>query len=341
MYEMQRNASGVAKPSRVDEALRHLSDTNRTGSKTGNATSADHVVNPHPFRYLLNCESLCRKTQDLFLLVYVHTAPDHYKRRMVIRQTWGNTEQYSVAIRVVFFTGSRDSTGVQRALQFESEQYGDVVQEDFLDTYRNLTYKGIAALKWISNYCPTARFVLKTDDDIFVNMFTLIRHLEHARPKPGQTEIRGLIMCLVWNGMPVMRSGKWMVSKEEWKEDTYPTYCSGSAFTLSTDVAIALHNVSYHVPFFWVDDFYITGLLPLKLGNIHHTQFMSTYLLNGNALEEKFTGSQWYKYIFSHVHNLDSIQTVWRKVVALSKGELVPTIQYLVPKNATSKPLPH
>ena len=28
---------------------------------------------------------------------------------------------------------------------------------------------------------------------------------------------------------------------------------------MSTDVAIAMHNISYSVPFFWVDDFYITG----------------------------------------------------------------------------------
>ena len=31
---------------------------------------------------------------------------------------------------------------LQQALYFESEQYGDIVQEDFLDSYRNLTYKG-------------------------------------------------------------------------------------------------------------------------------------------------------------------------------------------------------
>ena len=92
-----------------------------------------------------------------------------------------------------------------------------------------------------------------------------------------------------------MREGKWRVDKEEFKDDYYPTYCSGSAFTMSTDAVVAMHNISYHVPFFWVDDFYITGLLPLKLGGkVKHKQFMSTYVLDGRKLDEKFTGPQVY-----------------------------------------------
>ena len=35
---------------------------------------------------------------------------------------------------------------------------------------------------------------------------------------------------------------------------------------------------------------------------------MSTYVLDGRKLEEKFTGPQWFTYIFSHVHNLNKIQ---------------------------------
>ena len=137
-------------------------------------------------------------------------------------------------------------------------------------------------------------------------------------------------MCLVWKHMPVMRTGKWKVSEEDFKDNYYPTYCSGSAFTMSTDLAIAMHNVSYSVPFFWVDDFYITGLLPLKL-NVTHKQFMSTYVLDGRKLEEKFTGSKWYTYVFSHVHDLNSIQSVWAKMVALEHGQSQPDIEWAEP----------
>ena len=167
--------------------------------------------NPHPFRYTLITKTVC-KDKDLFLISYIHTAPSHYKRRMVIRETWGNPKYYpDVKVRVVFVMGKTfDKEEVQSSLEYEAEQYGDIVQEDFLDSYKNLTYKGIGALKWISNYCPHAKFVLKADDDIFVNTFTLLRHLKSLH----ETGIdnKNLILCLVWTRMVVMRTGKWKVS---------------------------------------------------------------------------------------------------------------------------------
>jgi hypothetical protein len=293
------------------------------------------VAKPHPFRYVINSPKVCSK-DEVFLLVYVHTAPDHYKRRTVIRQTWGNMLQYTDPIRVVFFMGvsnlgsELNSTSAQKALYFEQGQYQDLVQEDFLDTYHNLTHKGVSALKWITHNCRQAIFILKTDDDIFVNMFSLMRHLKRMQGR-GLEYTQGLLMCAVWYGMPVMRTGKWKVTKEEWKDEYYPTYCSGSAFILSTDVAEKLYKVSYHVPFFWVDDFYITGLLPLKAGNITHKQFLSTYVLNGDKLEELFTGSSWYLYIFSHLHDLDRIQAVWQKMSRMARGEVPINIKKSLP----------
>lgn len=293
------------------------------------AVNHTHLANPHPFRYLLNAPSVCHK-KKIFLIIYIHTAPSHYKRRMVIRQTWGNPKFYQdVIVRLVFVMGMTvEKPEVQDALAFESEQYGDIVQENFMDTYKNLTYKGIAALKWISEYCKHAKFVLKTDDDIFVNMFTLLRHLKSM--DTHNVDTKGLIMCLVWHRMKVMRTGKWKVSQEEFKDDYYPTYCSGSAFTLSMDAVLAMYEASYHVPFFWIDDFYITGLLPLKAG-LKHKQFMSTYVLNGKQLEEKFTGPQWFTYIFSHVHNLNKIQSVWDRLVHLANGAPAPTVKFALP----------
>ena len=297
-----------------------------------------NAINPHPFQYILNGQSVC-KDSDVFLVVYVHTAPSHYKRRMVIRQTWGSAKYYlpETIVRLVFIMGkTQEKPEVQQALAFESEQYGDIVQEDFEDTYKNLTYKGVAGLKWVFNYCSHSRFVLKTDDDIFVNMFTLLRHL-HSLDKFG-TSNTNLLMCLVWTRMKVMRTGKWKVDESEFKDTHYPTYCSGSAFTMSTDVAIAMYKISYQVPFFWVDDFYITGLLPLKLGTVKHKQFMSTYVLDGRKLEEKFTGSQWFTYIFSHVHDLNKIQSVWETLVKLNKGTKSAKVKYVLPAAADNKP---
>jgi len=95
------------------------------------------IVNPHPFKYIINCPNLCRGA-DVFLLNYVHTAVSHFARRARIRKTWALQSHYrNFTIRTVFFVGISNKTPwYQDALFYESRKYGDIVQKDFLDTYR-------------------------------------------------------------------------------------------------------------------------------------------------------------------------------------------------------------
>jgi len=89
-------------------------------------------VNPHPFRYVINCPQLCSDVERLFLVVYVHTAIEHHKRRTVIRRTWGDVSQYDVTVRIVFVMGVHaGALDTQTALAFEAERYEDIVQVIF------------------------------------------------------------------------------------------------------------------------------------------------------------------------------------------------------------------
>ncbi len=49
----------------------------------------------------------------------------------------------------------------QKVIEEEHKQYGDIIQGDFMEAYKNLTLKGIMALKWISQYCRQAGFTIK------------------------------------------------------------------------------------------------------------------------------------------------------------------------------------
>jgi len=95
------------------------------------------VVNPHPFKYIINCPDRCRGV-DVFLLNYVHTAVEHFTQRATIRKTWALQSHYrNFTIRTVFFVGfSNKAAWLQDALQYESSLYNDIVQENFIDTYR-------------------------------------------------------------------------------------------------------------------------------------------------------------------------------------------------------------
>lgn len=56
----------------------------------------------------------------------------------------------------------------------ESLKHEDVIIEDFIDSYHNLTIKSIMMLKWIKNNCPNAQFMMKIDDDVYLNLPKLI-----------------------------------------------------------------------------------------------------------------------------------------------------------------------
>ena len=67
--------------------------------------------------------------------------------------------------------GATNEAGQQRRLEEESSKHGDLVQGDFLDTYHNLSYKEIMGNLWISEFCEQAEFVVKTDDDQFIDLY--------------------------------------------------------------------------------------------------------------------------------------------------------------------------
>ena len=162
------------------------------------------IVNPHNFSYILNPGfTVCgQNASNVFLLVYVHSGPTNYRRRTVIRETWA-TQSLFPQLRLVFMIGKATEGSVMKAIAYENELHQDIVQEDFLDAYKNLTYKGIMALKWVSTYCRQTKYVLKVDDDIVVNTFTLINHLKFL--DKHSPKMQGTILCLLWESMGVMR----------------------------------------------------------------------------------------------------------------------------------------
>jgi len=68
----------------------------------------------------------------VFLLVYVHSSPEHYAKRLLLRQTWANPNLYDQPwedIRLVFFIGRRsaDSGVLDQAVRLEATQFRDIV----------------------------------------------------------------------------------------------------------------------------------------------------------------------------------------------------------------------
>jgi len=242
-----------------------------------------HVISPHDFQYLINPQSVCEDEPNLWMLMYVHSAPNNYQQRQLIRQTWAHPTYLAKlpderVIRLVFMLGWPGSDVIQESLLKESHQYGDIVQEDFTDSYRNLTLKAIISMRWVSTYCKHVTFVLKSDDDVVVNMLSLVPYLDTIQNNHSNHSAQSLLLGAVRYDAPVGRDSrdKWYVARDEFADAHFPPYCKGAAYIMSPDIMRRLYEVSLETPYFWVDDVFVTGILAQKL-NIKHIQMYEYY----------------------------------------------------------------
>ena len=229
----------------------------------------DFIVNPFTFKYTINTPGICSLVTNLTYLVYFHSAPDHFTNRYYLRQTWAKPSLFSDRpSRTVFFLGLTKNSDTQAQIQNESALYGDIIQEDYVDSYRNLTYKTMSAFKWISRFCPNVQYVIKADDDIVFNMYRWMYNISLSVLSNGGRFMYG---GLFTDGeMAVIRDpkSKWYVAKTEHKRDTFASYYSGCSYIISGEIIPEMYNASLYTPFLWVDDAFI-GIVVGKVKNVH------------------------------------------------------------------------
>ena len=157
---------------------------------------------------------------------------------------------------------------LQQRLEAENLTHSDIIQEDFIDTYSNLVLKSLALLRRVvadcegrekERRCP--RFVLKTDDDIYINLSVLWRE---ARRSEERYLLLGALIC---RSKPTRdKSSKWFVPGNEYASTTYPPFLSGTAYLMSRDTVRELHKVTKYVTTFPLEDVFVTGILAKKAG---------------------------------------------------------------------------
>ena len=194
-----------------------------------------------------------------FLLVVVSSAPYNAQKRRDIRLTWGVDSDLNSRWKTVFLVAQTRNRMESEALLQEGETFGDLIRADYYDDYWNQTLKIQMAFEWASKYCQFS-FLLKMDDDVFVNTRALISLLKNPK-----TPRENLYIGLVYEPAKVQRYGKWQVSENEYNGTFYPPFCPGFGIVLSRDVVdtfVGLFNV---LPRFRLDDVYI-GMLANTIG---------------------------------------------------------------------------
>ena len=154
-------------------------------------------VNPydnHNINFIIKNEGKCVTSNDdeegtlpIRVVYLVKSALGNVENRRAIRRTWGYENRFSdVQIRTVFLLGS-DNKG-QTIVKRENEEFNDIIQGDFIDTYYNNTIKTLMGLRWAAEYCPNSRFYLFVDDDYYVSTRNLLRFLRNPSNYPKYLE---------------------------------------------------------------------------------------------------------------------------------------------------------
>ncbi|XP_071379343.1 beta-1,3-galactosyltransferase 2-like [Centroberyx affinis] len=234
---------------------------------------------PHP--YVINEPDKCPEAQPApFLVLLIATEARQVEARNAIRQTWGNE---SVAaglgfIRLFLLGTNEGELGhlQQRMLEAESRRHHDIIQQDFLDAYKNLTIKTLMGMNWVAMHCRQASYVMKTDSDMFVNTEYLIHKLLRPELKPKKNYFTGNNM----RGFAPNRNknSKWYMSPELYPSEKYPTFCSGTGYVFSGDLAGKIYRASLSIRRLHLEDVYV-GICLAKL-RIEPTPPPNEFLFN-------------------------------------------------------------
>ncbi|KAL3885843.1 hypothetical protein ACJMK2_025875 [Sinanodonta woodiana] len=225
----------------------------------------------HNFKYVIDNDVMCKlynDSQEIDLIIFIFTTHQRQQERNAIRQTWLNyTNKNTGNVRYLFLLGEVMDENLIKPVEEENKIHSDIIKEDFVDTYQNLTYKTMMAFKYAITKCSYAKFVLKTDDDMWVNIPGLLKVIQREKTTL-QTAVGGA--CRHDAG-PIRDTGsKWYASFKSYPHDSYPGYCSGTGYVTSINVAREVFKVSQNVPFFHLEDVYV-AICMRKLGYKLHS----------------------------------------------------------------------
>lgn len=209
--------------------------------------------------------------ESVDILFLINSAPKNLQKRRSIRITWANEViMKSLNVQYVFILGVTKKIDLVKT---ESAMFCDIVVGDFNDTYRNLGVKTIHGLKWAVDFCQ-AKKIIKTDDDLIYDIYNLpklINRIDSHKSLHGN--------CLA-SGVPHRNPrSKWYASFRLYKDEFYGPFCLGALFILDIMTAELLIQSSKEIPYFHIEDVYISYLCASRFG-------ITTKHINGFSLPD-------------------------------------------------------
>lgn len=131
-------------------------------------------------------------------------------------------------------------------------------------------------LEWAKEHCGRARFLLKTDDDMYIHAPVLLTILGQAAGY--RRTIFGKV-ARKWKPIRNVTS-KYYISPSQYQPAKYPDFNTGPAYVLTSDIVQPLYEASLNDTFFKLEDVYVTGIVAhkLKIKHVNYPQFFNRRL---------------------------------------------------------------
>lgn len=198
---------------------------------------------------------------EVLVAILVISAPAHRAQREAIRASWGKERDQVV---FGFVVGSAEGE-VGRAVFREAMEEGDLIVSQVKDSYENLSLKTISALDWVVQLCPDAEFVLKVDDDMFVQVERL---LELVRSLLQEGKSQKLVLGNISRGWRPVRNpqSKYYITEAQYEGEHYPDFATGPSYLVSRAAVIPMVEEALNQSYIHLEDVFLTGVVAERLG---------------------------------------------------------------------------
>ena len=249
-------------------------------------------------------------------VIVVHSHPSRGNIRATARKYFPADLLKEMGMKRVFVMGVAENGQEkypdvhQTEIRKENAKSKDIVQGNFMEHYHIKTLKHILCLEWFLSYCPKASYVIKMDDDTAMDFLQVHYELLPNAFKNGDDRILGYMFQ---NTTPYRNSdNKHFVTRSEFRGDFFPDYLSGIGYLTSRAAAVKLMSNQHTVPFFKIDDVFVTGILAEKY-NIKRIGLNTKYVMTEKILNictKRKVLSYNCDFIACHAHGNQSILSV-------------------------------
>jgi len=222
-------------------------------------------------------------SSNIFLMILVISAPDHSKERASIREGWGRSSQRG-DVCLGFLVGIPQSEAQLQVLKEEADKYGDLIISNVEDVYENLSLKILAGLDWVLRNGIGAQFVMKVDDDMFVQVDKLIELLK------AQDRNKRLILGNISRGWKPVRNpnSKYYITERQYQQENYPDFATGPSYVIAGNSIRAIFESAMAETYLHLEDVFITGVIAEKNG-IERLE-VGEFKNNANRIPARFMG---------------------------------------------------